>query len=69
MSTTTRSISMSATASRGPLQRRWPTAVGIAASRWLAHAVWDAIHHHADRVVPRGTPSCAWSATSSSPHH
>lgn len=25
----------------------------LLAAGWLAHAVWDAFHHHADRVVPR----------------
>lgn len=25
----------------------------VLAAGWLAHAVWDVVHHHADRVVPR----------------
>ncbi|WP_067481936.1 hypothetical protein [Actinomadura hibisca] len=26
----------------------------LVAAGWLAHAVWDAVHHRSDRVVPRG---------------
>lgn len=25
----------------------------VLAAGWLAHATWDVVHHHADRVVPR----------------
>jgi hypothetical protein len=29
------------------------TAHYVLAAGWLAHAAWDVVHHHADRVVPR----------------
>ncbi|GAA1931385.1 DUF6010 family protein [Nocardioides marmoribigeumensis] len=29
------------------------TARYVLAAGWLAHAAWDAVHHRADRVVPR----------------
>jgi hypothetical protein len=35
----------------------------VLAAGWLGHAVWDAVHHRADCVVPAGTRRPASSAT------
>ncbi len=40
-------LAISSTAT-GPDAARYVLAAG-----WLGHAAWDAVHHHADRVVPR----------------
>ena len=49
---------------RDRCRRRYPS-VGrfVLASGWLGHAIWDAVHHRANWVVPRWYAEPASSAT------